>query len=520
MQAIQKEFSRWRTFFWPIYRFELKKFFPMLGIFFLIAFNYNLLRTFKDSIVVTAPNSGAEAIPFIKVWAILPCAILLTYLFTKLANRYSREKVFYIMMTAFLAFFFIFTFILYPLRDFLHPHAFADQLQAILPKGFKGLIAVFRNWTFTLFYVMCELWSTAIMSVLFWGFVNEVTSVKEAKRYYGLLMIGANASSIFSGQMAVWFSNIQFNPLIPYGTTKWEQSIFLLNCVIVGFGIITIALFRYLNAHVISKTESESTGIQKPEKIKMSMRNNFSYLAKSKYLICIATIVLAYNLAINLVEVVWKHQIKAAYPDPSDFQAYMGHVTTAIGIVATFAYVFITGNVIRKFSWRTSAMIPAIVMLITGIGFFSFVLFQNSPLTTLSQWIGFSPLIFGLLLGSLQNIFARSCKYTFFDTTKEIAFIPLDPESKLKGKAAIDGVGSRLGKSGGSVIHQGLVLLFTSVAASAPIVAGIFFIVLLIWIIAINSLGKQFDELTNANLKLEIEERKKHTEPTLVKESM
>src|SRR3990167_9966763 len=143
MQAIQKEFSRWRTFFWYIYRFELKKFFPMLGIFFLIAFNYNLLRTFKDSIVVTAPNSGAEAIPFIKVWAILPCAILLTCLFTRLANKYSREKVFYIMMTSFLAFFFIFTFVLYPLRDFLHPHAFADHLQELLPKGFKGLIAVF-----------------------------------------------------------------------------------------------------------------------------------------------------------------------------------------------------------------------------------------------------------------------------------------------------------------------------------------------------------------------------------------
>ncbi len=133
----------------------------MLGMFFLIAFNYNLLRTFKDSMVVTARNSGAEAIPFIKVWAILPGALLLTYLFTRLANRFSREKVFYIMMFLFLGFFFLFTFVLYPLRDTLHPHAFADQMQDLLPSGFKGLIAIFRNWTFTLFYMMCELWGTA-----------------------------------------------------------------------------------------------------------------------------------------------------------------------------------------------------------------------------------------------------------------------------------------------------------------------------------------------------------------------
>src|SRR4051812_33746950 len=104
MQTDKPEFSGWRSFFWPIHRSEWRKFFPVMGIFFLISFNYNLLRTFKDSIVVTAPNSGAEAIPFIKVWAILPGAILLTYVFTRLANRFTREKVFYIMLLIFMAF--------------------------------------------------------------------------------------------------------------------------------------------------------------------------------------------------------------------------------------------------------------------------------------------------------------------------------------------------------------------------------------------------------------------------------
>ncbi len=90
----QAEFSKWRSFFWPIHRSELKKFVPMLVVFFLIAFNYNLLRASKDSLVVTAKNSGAEAIPFIKVWAILPMAILLTFIFTRLANRFPVKKFF------------------------------------------------------------------------------------------------------------------------------------------------------------------------------------------------------------------------------------------------------------------------------------------------------------------------------------------------------------------------------------------------------------------------------------------
>jgi ADP/ATP carrier protein family len=479
---------------------------------FLISLNYNVLRTFKDSLVVTAPQAGAETIPFIKVWAILPCALLLTFIFTRLANRFHREKVFYIMMSIFLAFFFIFTFVLYPLRDVLHPNQFANELQSVLPQGFKGLVAIFRNWTFTLFYVMSELWSTAIMSVLFWGFANEVTSVGEARRYYGLLMIGANIASIFAGQMSYFLSTLTYLPSIPYGTTKWEQSICFMTCIVLASGVVTIAIFRSLNHYLTVSGEKTNVVAKKAEKIKLSLRKNFAYLAKSKYLICIALIVLTYNVAINLIEVVWKNQINALYPDSSDFQAYMGQVTTQIGIVATLASIFVVGNVMRCFSWTVNAMIPVIIMLVTGASFFAFVIFQDSPLISpLAALVGLTPAVFGLMLGSTQNIFARACKYTFFDATKEIAFIPLSDESKLKGKAAIDGVGSRLGKSGGSVIHQTLLLFCSTVAASTPYVAAIFLAIVLIWMFSVVSLGKKFDELTEKNAKLDVLD----TEPAL-----
>src|SRR5437016_3691673 len=122
MQAnSNKEFGKFRSFFWPIHAFELKKFLPLFFMFFLISFNYNALRTYKDAMVITAKNSGAEAVPFIKVWAILPCALLLTFFFTRLASKYSRERVFYTITGMFLVFFFIFTFFLFPYQEYLHP---------------------------------------------------------------------------------------------------------------------------------------------------------------------------------------------------------------------------------------------------------------------------------------------------------------------------------------------------------------------------------------------------------------
>ncbi len=490
----------------------------MLFMFFLISFNYNLLRAYKDSMIVTAPQSGAEAIPFIKVWAILPSAILLTFLFTRLANRFSREKVFYVMMCIFLAFFFLFTFVLFPAQDYLHPTALSDKLQLLLPDGFKGLIAVFRNWTFTLFYVMSELWGTAILTVLFWGFANEVTSVGEAKRFYGLLAIGANIAGIFSGQTSIYFSGNIFLEWLPYGKDAWAQSVLFLNCAIIFSGILTIGIFRWVNRHVIRPSENAQPQHLKPEKVKMSMRKNFAYLAKSKYLICIALIVLTYNITINLIEVVWKNQIKQVYPNPSEYNVYMGEVMTLMGIIATVIAIFVTGNVIRRFSWTAAALIPPIITLVTGAAFFAFVMFQNSGLTWVAAFVGSTPLLLSVTLGSMQNCLSRASKYTLFDATKEMTFIPLSNESKIKGKAAIDGVGSRLGKSGGSVIHQGLLLCFSTVAASTPYVAAIFLAVVLIWVLSVVSLGKQFDELADENAKLEISDAPT-PKPVLVKET-
>ena len=48
---------------------------PLALMFFCILFNYTILRDTKDVLVVTAPGSGAEIIPFLKTWVNLPAAI-------------------------------------------------------------------------------------------------------------------------------------------------------------------------------------------------------------------------------------------------------------------------------------------------------------------------------------------------------------------------------------------------------------------------------------------------------------
>ena len=74
--------------------------------------------------------------------------------------------------------------------------------------------------------------------------------------------------------------------------------------------------------------------------------------------------------------------------------------------------------------------------------------------------------------GSLHFCLGRSVKYTFFDATKELAFIPLDHEGQVKGKLIIDGIGSRLGRGTSSLLSIVLFVNMGGVGESA-IFAGI-----------------------------------------------
>ena len=98
-------------------------------------------------LVVTAPKSGAEIIPFLKTYVNLPGAIGFTVLYSELTNRFSRETVFTGIVGSFVAFFVLFAAVIYPQQAFLHPTATVDALAAVLPSGFGAPLAIIRNWT-------------------------------------------------------------------------------------------------------------------------------------------------------------------------------------------------------------------------------------------------------------------------------------------------------------------------------------------------------------------------------------
>lgn len=491
------EFSKWRERLWPVHSHELKKLIPMILMFYLILFNYTILRDTKDTLVVTGAGSGAEIIPFLKLWVNVPFAIGFTIIYSRMSNAVHRNTLFYLVISLFILFFITFAIWLYPNRDALHFNESADYLQSILPAGLKGLVAVMRNWTFSLFYVMSELWGSVCLSMLFWGFANHINTIAESKRFYALFGMMANLALPTAGYFVYVASGVREN--LPEGVDPWGYSLNLMTSVITLGGVLIIFIYWWINRYVMTdSTLYRPLANHEPanEKLSLSLKESFKMIVHSKYLRCIALLVISYGVCINMVEVTWKNQLRMQFPDPNGYNQFMGLFSTCTGLVTILMMLFLTNNVIRNFGWTFAALCTPVILLITGSLFFCFVLFQDWLPGSLFAALGLAPLMVTVILGAIQNIMSKSTKYALFDPTKEMSYIPLTPEQKVKGKAAVDIIGNPTGKSTGSLIQQILMVMMGSLSAIAPYIAVIVLGFFAVWIVSAKSLGKQFAEVS------------------------
>lgn len=486
--AEQQEFGKWRALFWPIHSFELKKVLPMFCMFFLISFNYNILKETKEALIITAPSSGVETILFIKSYLVFPSALFFTILYAKLSNIVSKQALFYAVISPFLLFFALFALYIYPNRDILHPTAAADALQNMLPQGLMGMVAIFRNWTYALFFELAELWGAFVLSLLFWGFANESTRISEAKRFYALFGVGANLALFCSGPVTIFVSDIRQK--IPAGIDPWGISLNLLMGMVVVAGLGIIALYWWMNRYVLTDTQLYETSEQKNEKDtpKLSLKESLLYLSHSPYIRMLALLVISYGMCINIIEINWKSHVQLQYSNPNDYTTFMGYFSMISGAISLFMLLFVGSNVLRRFGWQTAALITPLVLLLTGMAFFSLVLAKDAHATFLLAF-GMTPLSLAVALGTFQNSITKACKYALFDPSKEMVYIPLDQEQKVKGKAVVDVVGARLGKSGGAMIQQILLISMGSMTAMTPVLSCLLILIACVWIFAVRSLN-------------------------------
>ena len=482
------EFNKFQQILWPIHNYELKKFLPMSFLMFCILFVYTMVRDLKDVFIQKyAVCGGTELMPVLKLWFVMPAAFLVVMLFTYLISKFGSYKTFYIMVSIFIAFYAIFLFVLFPNTASLHASAdTVRKMQASWPGFFYYIIPCLTNWSYTLFYIFSEIWGTIAVSSLFWQFANQVTKKSEVKRFYGFYAMIANLGVVFSGEVLRRMSGAK--------GAEFDRNVRILVGVCILFAFAAMGIFYYINAVILKDPRfyDPSEVKIKKKKSKVGIAEGIRILFTSPYIGLIAVLVIAYGVSINFIEVVWKEQMRANLRGSNEYAQMMGRLSIVTGIF-TICTSILSTRILRKFSWKISAVITPIIVMTFGGIFFALVLYGKNGGREL---FGLSVPMLAIWVGLFIDALVKSIKYCLFDSTKNMAYRPLDDDTKTKGQAAVEVIGGRAGKAGASTIIYfltNIVSVGSKVLAHLYTIVPIFAVTVIGWIASVCGLSKKYE---------------------------
>ena len=483
-----QKFGKWRSVLWPINNFELKKFLPMILLKSLIIFIYATVRNLKDTFVQEyAVLGGTELISSLKLWFVFPSAIIITMFFSFLLSKFDMKKIFYFITSFFAIFFFIFSWFLFPNANKINMSAETmTAMQNSWPDFFYYIIPCLGNWPYTLFFIVSEMWGTLEASLLFWYLANQITTKTEVKRFYALYSI-SDVGSYFSGFI--------IEKIAKANGEIFNKNIKILLTIVSIFCLIVMFVYYYINNIVLGnrKLYNPAKFKHKKKKTKVGLLEGFKILVSSKYLFLIFMLPISYGICMNLFEGVFKAHMQLITTNANEVTLVMGRISK-LAAITTIVSSFLSVTTLRKFSWRTNALITPVTLLLLGLGFFGFIFYGNSGGT---QFLGINVPILALYTGIIVDGVAKGIKYCLFDTTKSMSFRPLDPDTQAQGQSAVEVVGGRGGKTGGAAITY---LLLNVISIGSKLLEHtntlfiLFVIILIAWIFSVIKLSVLYEE--------------------------
>jgi AAA family ATP:ADP antiporter len=486
-------FSKLRNIFWPIKKEELPKFLSSSFLMFSILMIQNIIRALKDSVINV--KISTEITSFLKFWGVMPASLLMTLIYVTMVNRMSPQKVFYVILGTFISFFALFGFVIFPMNEELHMTQESINYITMLYPHLKWFIYLYANWGFSLFYVITELWPNLAFALLFWQFINNITNVEESKRFYPLYGLLGQTSLFISGMFLSSILPSLTNYFTSIGDIREHVHMKIAMTLIVIMGSFAIATFWFINTKILTDADSIKF---KTKESNVSLKQSLKMIVSSRYIRLITILLFCYGMSVNLVEGPWKAKAREVYHTTEEYASFVGTYLSGTGII-TIIFVLFCSNMVRKFGWLSTAIITPIMMLITGTVFFVFSNFSEFASNIVGYFMIYSaPIYIAVFVGAIQNILIKSSKYTLFDSTKEMSYVPLDNELKTKGKAAADMIGVKFGKSIGAFLPMFIFSIFPSMTYNTISIylMAVFIFICIIWLYATIALGKEYNAIS------------------------
>lgn len=513
--------------FFRVLNTEYPKFFRLAFLSFSIAFTYSSLRDGKDAIVMF--RMLPASIPFLKSFVVTFFTLLFGVVFQFLMARgVPMRRIMLLANGIFCAYFLLYAVVIFPYADKLDPYKFLvidmfgdAKMHVVNLEFLKGLFFLYNFWTSSLFYLSAEMWGSIVLSLLFFGCVNEICPLRQALRFYPLFLISANIALTLSGVLGISIGYI-FKDNIAQ-TTRFYQVFFI---VIGILCLANIMVYKQLMDSVVPfPIYITSENAPKKSRVKVGMIDGIIAAFSNPAILCMSICVLSYGMVTNLTEGAYNSSIQKAASSAgkqtlTDTLLAKGTQQIIIGLCTIGFLLSPLKSFIQQRGWLSLGMLSPVLSFVGSVLFFIcvWVNVQTESKKTsflieigksISRFTGMSmetrikiEKYVGLIVTSLIKIL----KYAAFDICKEAIGVKIPKEHRSRFKGIYDGVFGKLGKSAASFLQIILMFLFNTSDVRESVYATLTGVILVttIWSRSSWYLGKQYNQAVKEKRDLKV----------------
>lgn len=443
-----------RPMFGVFEREEFKKFLRLgLALTFILG-SYWVMRTLKNALFCDL--AGGANIPYAKTVSVVTLVVFLMG-YTKLLDKYKRDKVFYILSAIYaLTTFFLGLMLLHPTIG----QASREIVCSRIGSAFLGTQVLAY-----LSFILIESYGSLIVA-LFWAIAADTTLPESAKKGFSLV--------VAIGQIGGIILPATINGLPQYlGHSTYALSLMLCSLTIGASMYFLKNFFGNTPSNLLvsfhGKNEQTKEAEQEP-----GFFEGLRILLKHKYLLGIFAAVALPDLLIAIFDFHFQLMAADAYTGPA-LLAFQGMYGSAVNFVALGSLLLGIGNITRLLGVRTALLLMPLIFAGAILGF-----------------ITLNSLNFLLIL----MVGSKAINYALNGPAIKQLYIPTTPDTRFKAQAWIETFGSRGSKEAGQIYNMGLTPLQKSLGAVAgraqhiAYSAYLGFALIAVWIFIAAGLGK------------------------------
>jgi AAA family ATP:ADP antiporter len=404
---------------------------------FLLLLGYYVLKTVRDTLILTDPSGGAEA----KAYSSAGQALLLIAfvpLYSRLAARVDRVKLIFGMLAFYI----------------VSIELFYAAIRGGVPYAVIG------------FFIWAGIFNLTSIA-LFWSYANDLYRQGAGERLFAIIAIGGTVGAALGSKVAAWLFAAGLR-----AATMLHVAVAIL--------LVDALLYWMVNQREARKRREQAAVSREP----VPAGDGFALVLSSPYLRLFALLLIVLNivntngnyiLEKTLLGLADAAAIAAGAVDKQAFaDQYVGTFVGNFGFYQNLLVVLLqsllVSRIVKYFGIRGVLLTLPLVALGTyglaavGIGFTYFRVLQ------------------------LGKMLENATDYSVMNTGKQMLWLPTSRNEKYQAKQAIDGFFVRLG----DLLSAGLVFVFTALTLGPIGVAWANVVLIGLWIVVVGWLVREY----------------------------